>query len=143
MNVMRLVRIAATITAVLLLTAMSCNGGSVNADLTVSAIGVPSVECPTGAGSCVTTVDVTVENLGTDAAGSFTVKVTFDPSQSVTVDETVAGLSAGATTTFTVSTPAGGNCFDPDCTVSVEVDDGDDVSETNEDNNEDSRTVLG
>lgn len=143
MNVMRFVRIAAMLAVVLLLTAMSCNGGSVNADLTVSAIGVPAVECPTGAGSCVTTIDVTVENLGTDSAGAFNVRIVFDPSQSVVVNESVSGLAAGATTTFTVSTPAGGNCFDPNCTVSVEVDDGDDVSETNEGNNEDSRTVLG
>jgi subtilase family serine protease len=109
----------------------------------VSAIGVPVVECPTGAGSCVTTVDMTVENLGTDAAGAFNVRIRFDPTQGVVVDEPVSGLAAGATTTVTVSTPPGGNCYDPNCRMTVEVDDPDEVSDTNETNNVDRRTVLG
>lgn len=141
---MRIVRIIALCVGALLLTAMSCNGGGgIQADLTVGSIGLPAVECPTGAGSCVTTVEITVENIGAGFAGVFNVRVTFDPAQSVVVNRAVPGLAAGASTTFIVASPAGGNCFDPDCTVSVLVDDADVVPESNETNNEDSQTRIG
>jgi len=141
---MKIVRIIALCVGALLVTAMSCNGGGgIQADLTVGGIGLPAVECPTGAGSCVTTVDVTVENIGAGFAGVFNVRVTFDPAQSVVVNRAVPGLAAGASTTFTVASPPGGNCFDPDCTVSVLVDDANEVPESNETNNEDSQTRIG
>ena len=59
------------------------------------------------------------------------------------MNEPVSSLAAGVATTITVSTPPGDNCYDPDCTVSVVVDVGDDVPEADETNNEDSETTLG
>jgi len=46
-----------------------------------------------------------------------------------------AGLNSGQSTSVTVVTPPGGNCFDPDCTVTVEVDSSNWVNECKEDNN--------
>ncbi len=94
------------------------------------------MQCPVGGGTCVTTVDVKVSNIGTVDAGPFNTKVTLDPSQSVTFNQTFPdGLSAGITQTFTVTTSPGGNCFDPDCTICVTVDHENNVLESDEDNN--------
>jgi len=113
-------------------------------DLVVSTIGFPSVQCPGGSGTCVTTVDIVVSNIGTEDASPFNTKVVLDPSQSVTFDQAFPdGLSAGASQTFTVTTPPGGNCFDPDCTICVTVDNVDSVLESNEDNNELCSTRAG
>ena len=109
----------------------SCTSGGLRSD------------CPTGAGSCVTTADVTVTNVGTADAGAFDVTVMFDPAQSVTVTQTVASLTAGASTTLTLTTPAGGNCFDPDCTVCATADSTSAVTESDETNNTDCETVIG
>lgn len=100
-----------------------------------------SVSCPGGGGTCVTTVTFTIANNGPGNAGPFNVLINLDPGQ--VVNQSVAGLAAGATQTFTVSSPAGGNCFDPDCTVTVTVDNGNSVPETNESNNQQSVTKKG
>jgi hypothetical protein len=100
-----------------------------------------SVSCPGGGGTCVTTVTFTIANNGPGNAGSFNVLINLDPGQ--VVNQPVAGLAAGATQTFTVSSPAGGNCFNPDCTVTVTVDNGNSVTETNESNNQQSVTKGG
>lgn len=115
-------------------------------DLVVLDIDLDSlkVDCPYGAGSCVTSVHVTVANIGADNAGAFTTRVVIDPAQSVVVDKAFpGGLAAGESQTFNITTPAGGNCFDPDCTVCAKVDIADDVSETNEGNNEMCKTKGG
>ena len=108
-------------------------------DLIVRSIDTASidVDCPTGAGSCVTTVTFKIENIGAGVASApFNVRITLDPAQSVVVNQAVASdMAPGDTRTFTISTPPGGNCFDPDCTVCVEVDSGGAVSESNETNN--------
>lgn len=85
------------------------------ADLVVRDIDLASlkVSCPTGGGSCVTTVKVTIANIGTGGAGQFKTEVLLDPNLSVSVtDDTPAGLPAGGAKTFEVITPPGGNCFD-------------------------------
>jgi hypothetical protein len=110
-------------------------------DLIIRDIGSPSVDCPGGGGTCVTTVDYTVANIGTDDAGPFDVQALLDPNQSVAT--AFGGLSAGADQTVTISTPPGGNCFDPDCSITVRADSNDDVRECNEDNNTLSDTSLG
>jgi hypothetical protein len=95
------------------------------------------VQCPSGAGSCVTTATFTIANVGVGNAGTFSVRVVCDPSQSVVVTQPMpAGLGAGATQVLTVTTPPGGNCFDPDCTVCVTVDSTNTVIESNEGNNQ-------
>jgi hypothetical protein len=105
-------------------------------DLTVQDIVITGVSCPTGQGSCVTTAKVTIANLNPTAAGPFTAKSVFDPGQSIGVGSSFpAGLAGSTSTSFTVTTPPSNNCFDPDCTICVTVDDANSVGESNEGNN--------
>ena len=112
-------------------------------DLTVTDISRPRVSCPQGAGSCVTRLTYTLANIGNKVSGAFQSRATLDPRQAVVVDEANTGLSPGATKTVQVITPEGGNCFDPECTVNVEVDVSDRVMECREDNNMASETTQG
>jgi hypothetical protein len=95
--------------------------------------------CPGGTGTCVTTFAFTVMNVGAGASGAFDVLATADPGQTTTLS--VAGLAPGASATRTASLGPDGDCFDPNCTVSVTVDSGNVVTETNESNNTDSVTA--
>ena len=113
-------------------------------DLTVQDISIQSVSCPGGGGTCVTTAKVTIANLNAAAAGPFTTKTVFDPGQSIGVGSSFpGGLAGGTSQSFTVTTPPGGNCFDPDCTICVTVDDANTVGESNEANNQLCKTTLG
>jgi hypothetical protein len=107
-------------------------------DLTVTDIDMDAlrVDCPQGPRSCITGVPVTVANIGATPAAAFRVRVTLDPSQSVVVDHEIAGLAPGASETFDVVTPPGGNCFDPNCQVCAFADSNNTVAESNEGNNE-------
>ena len=113
-------------------------------DLTVTDIGGLSVACPGGAGTCVTKFNYTVRNIGLGNAGPFTTRSVADPAASVVVDQAFpAGLAAGAVKTVPVTTPPGGNCFDPDCTISVTVDINNQVDECNEKNNTRTLGTIG
>ena len=114
-------------------------------DLIVRDINLDSlkVDCPTGAGSCVTQVEVTIANVGAGNAGLFATRTTLDPAQSVVVTQASSGLAAGAAQTFMVTTPPGGNCFDPDCQICVTVDYQNDVMESDETNNSLCKTKQG
>jgi hypothetical protein len=103
-------------------------------DLKVQSISRPQVSCPGGQGTCVTVVSVKIANVGAGEAGAFNVRTVFDPVQSVVVNQAVPGLVVGEQT-LTVTTPPGGNCFDPDCTICVTVDSGNTVTESDEGNN--------
>lgn len=115
-------------------------------DLTVAidkSAAIP-VSCPGGQGTCITTVNFTVTNIGTASAGSFDVLVQADPGLSQTKTVTVAaGLAAGASASFSENLGPGDNCYDPNCTVQVTVDSGNAVVESNEGNNVDTFTVEG
>lgn len=105
-------------------------------------LGTLNVSCPGGFGTCVTTVDYTIQNTGTADAGPFNIRIMMDPG--VVLNEFVpGGLAAGASLTFTAVSPPGGNCFDPDCTIKVFVDSANDVDECDENNNEESVFMLG
>ena len=113
-------------------------------DLTIKDISEPNVTCPGGGGTCVTKVDFTVANIGSGASDPFVVRAILDPDQSVIVDETLQdGLVEGTEQTISIATPPGGNCFDPDCTISVTADHGNRVEECNENNNSLSKTKRG
>ena len=112
-------------------------------DLTVTAIGRPRVNCPEGAGSCVTQVDYKLQNIGNSASGPFEALATLDPRQSVSVTEAIANLLPGQSRTVQVTTPPGGNCFDPNCTVSVVADHSNRVKECSERNNKAEQTTQG
>lgn len=112
-------------------------------DLVVRNIGPPSVSCPSGSGSCVTKVEVTVANTGTAGAGPFQLRTVLDPAQSVIVDTNSTGLAAGLDQSFGIVTPPGGNCFDPDCTITATADSTSTVTECDETNNTRSETTPG
>lgn len=108
-------------------------------DLTTS-IDNFDVECD--ADYCWLTVDFTVWNYGYgDANGAFDVTVSGDavPAQVVTFD----GLAAGSSRSESVRLGPGGNCYNPDCTVNVFVDPSGAIPETDDANNEDTRTTIG
>jgi hypothetical protein len=113
-------------------------------DLTIRDISPPSVNCPGGGGTCVTKLDYMIENIGSGDAGPFDVKSVLDPNQSVIVNQSVpTGLAAGAALPMTVVTPPGGNCFDPDCAVTITADSINKVPECNEQNNTGSNFTPG
>ena len=113
-------------------------------DLVVSDISAPQVSCPTGGGSCVTTVRIGIANTGNDDPGPFELRTVFDPRQSVAVTSPVpSGLGAGQNASLTVVTPPGGNCFDPNCTIRADADSGQSVRECVEDNNVREETTQG
>jgi hypothetical protein len=73
---------------------------------------------------------------GNAPAGPFQSRATLDPERSVIVDTPVpGGLAAGASTTIADSTLRGGNRFDPDCTIRVDADNNNAVSECDEGDN--------
>ncbi|MGB5809259.1 MAG: CARDB domain-containing protein, partial [Polyangiales bacterium] len=111
-------------------------GEALRSDLEVKSIAFVGVTCPGGQGTCVTTLEIAIENIGEGDAPAYNFEVTLDPMQSVVVSQPVpGGIAAGITQLFTIVTPASDNCFDPDCSVSVVVDDLNDVIESDETNN--------
>jgi hypothetical protein len=93
------------------------------------------VSCPTGNGSCITTVTFTVRNVGRgDTRESFEVLVSANPNERMTVTLR-GGLAGGERAVFTRTLGPGGNCFNPDCSVRVEADPDGRVLELDEKNN--------
>jgi hypothetical protein len=102
-----------------------------------------TVNCSAGTG-CITKFQFTVTNIGAAASIGFDIAAAADPSQKPNPPiPPQSGLAAGASRTLTVSFGPAGNCFDPDCTVSVTVDPGNVVAESNEANNTDTFTKPG
>ena len=119
---------------------------SARPDLTVAIVKTApiKVSCPGGQGTCVTTVDYVVSNVGAvSVTSSFDVLVQADPGLAVSATVTVPGLAAGASASLSTPLPAGGNCYDPDCTAQVTADSSNVVAESNEGNNIDTWTVPG
>ena len=108
------------------------------ADLTVISIDPVDVNCGTVGASvlCTSTVTFTIANIGVVDAGPFKVLVRADPGLAQQGTVNVASLAAGATTTLTITLPAGGNCYDPDCDICITVDSDSEVIESNEGNND-------
>ncbi|MBA7571731.1 hypothetical protein ES708_13499 [subsurface metagenome] len=108
------------------------------ADLTVISIDPIDVNCGTVGASvlCTSTVTFTIANIGVVDAGPFKVLVRADPGLAQQGTVNVASLAAGATTTLTITLPAGGNCYDPDCDICITVDSDSEVIESNEGNND-------
>ena len=98
-------------------------------------LGTLTVNCPGGAGTCVTSVRFTIANMGAGYATTFNIRAALDPSQQVIVNTPAAGLAAGMSQAFSVTTPPGGNCYDPNCTVCVTVDYANTIPESDEKNN--------
>ena len=95
-----------------------------------------STSCIDGPGTCSTTVIFMVTNSGDGAAGAFDVLVRIDPDQSVVMSQPISGLQAGETGLYSLTSPPGDLCFDPDCNVCITVDSRNTVAEENETNNE-------
>ncbi|GAJ21008.1 unnamed protein product [marine sediment metagenome] len=114
------------------------------AELTVLSLDPPVMNCGVvAAGLCTTTVTFTIANTGTVDAGPFKVLVQADPGLAQQGTVSVVSLAAGATTTLTIKLPAGGNCFDSDCTICITVDSDNEVIESNEGNNYYCETTIG
>ena len=114
------------------------------AELTVLNLDPPVMNCDVAAaGLCTTTVTFTIANTGTVDAGPFKVLVQADPGLAQQGTVSVVSLAAGATTTLTITLPAGGNCFDSDCTICITVDSDNEVIESNEGNNYYCETTIG
>ena len=113
-------------------------------DLVVEEIVLTAIDVECSISECFTTTVFTIANVGDEDAGAFNIRIIMDPSASVEVNETIAGgLEAGSSLTLTVTGPSGGNCFDPDCTISITVDSNDAVEECDENNNFSSATRFG
>jgi len=115
------------------------------ADLMVLSLDPPDVNCgmvgPTVL--CTNSVTFTIANVGAADADSFKVLVQGDPGLAQTEIVPVVSLAAGATKTFTIPLPAGGNCYDPNCTICITVDSLNEIIESNEGNNNYCETTLG
>ncbi|MDH3293641.1 MAG: hypothetical protein OER95_04900, partial [Acidimicrobiia bacterium] len=141
--------------------------GEASADLTVAVDDVPSepqlpdlsvgfepdssfdVACygasdPTHSGTvilCDLRIVVLVHNAGPGSSPANEVRVTAD--QHGTRVFSIGALQAGETERYTFLLDGGGNCYDPDCTVSLAVNPNGSVAERREDNNTDVRTITG
>jgi len=113
------------------------------ADLAVVSLDPPVVNCSIVAVGCTTTVTFTIANTGSVDAGPFKVLVQADPGLAQQGTLSVVSLAAGATTTLTIILPAGGNCFDSDCTICITVDSDNEVIESNEGDNYYCETTIG
>lgn len=114
-------------------------------DLTVRDIRMDTlqVRCPQGQGSCVTMVEVEIANVGEANVGAYNTKVTFDPDQ-LSIEKAIpGGLTPGTSMIFTVTTPPGKICYDPDCTICTTVDHKEEINESNESNNQLCKTREG
>jgi hypothetical protein len=106
-------------------------------DLTVAIANTRTqVNCPGGGGTCMTTVSLTVQNIGgASTVNPFQVQVEADPRQ---VKAVGAGpLAPGVSQPLTVVLGPDGNCYDADCTVRATVDSTLVIPESNESNNVD------
>lgn len=114
-------------------------------DLSNNTDGLPtiSVSCPDGPGSCVTSINLAVSNLGSADADLFNVQVWLDPAQSVMLNQSVERLLPGESVSFLLASPPGGNCYDPDCTICITVDSRHSVAEGDETNNQFCTTFQG
>ncbi len=90
--------------------------------------------------TCTHRLRFTVRNDGTSGSPQTTVTVNVTPNGPVTV--TVPAIGAGRSTTIETSV-TGTWCFDPDCFISVTVDPGNGVAETNESNNTATWSAIG
>ncbi|HDK26048.1 MAG TPA: hypothetical protein ENG48_03000 [Candidatus Atribacteria bacterium] len=77
--------------------------------------------------TCTTTVTFTISNISPADACSFKVLVQADPGLAQQGIVNIASLASGVTTSRTTTLPPGGNCFDPDCTVCITVDLGNEI----------------
>ena len=116
------------------------------ADLIILSLDPPDVNCglvgPTVL--CTNSATFTIANVGAADAGPFKVLIQGDPGLAQTKVIPVTGLAAGSTKTFTaVALPAGGNCYDPDCTMCITVDSLNEIIESDEGNNNYCETTIG
>ncbi len=113
-------------------------------NLVVLAIDEIDVDCPAGAGSCVTKARARLANVSANPAGTFAARAILDPKQSVEVNQSFpGGLMPGNETDFLIVTPPGDNCFNPDCTICVTVDPDDLVAKSDETDNQLCVTTQG
>jgi PASTA domain len=93
-------------------------------------------------GPCFTIVSFTLANLSRGTVPqTFEVTITAEGGDPLTIE--VEGFGAGESRKFTERLGPKDTCFDPDCFATVDVDSGDVVEETNEENNIAESSVIG
>jgi hypothetical protein len=102
-----------------------------------------SVSCPGGPGTCTTTVQYIVDNVGRAASAGFDISVQADPDLGVESVVSAKPVFPGKPRALSTRVGPDGNCFDPDCSVRVTLDPKDSVLETSDRNNVDTLTVVG
>jgi len=113
-------------------------------DLTATILGRPAVACPGGPGTCTTTVDFQIDNVGPLPVGPTDALIRADPGLATTGTVAIGALAPGASSgPLAITLGPANNCFDGDCTLSVTADSGSVVSESNEGNNTDTQTFPG
>ncbi|PKB79686.1 MAG: hypothetical protein BZY88_12060 [SAR202 cluster bacterium Io17-Chloro-G9] len=116
-------------------------------DLTVDLLFPPSViDCSGGPSNCTLRVDLQINNVGAGIAPGgveYLVEAEEMPDLTLSIGEGGAIFPGGTTGGFFVTLGPGGNCFNPDCTVTVTVDPDNDLVESDETNNTATRTDAG
>ena len=77
--------------------------------------------------TCTTTLTFTISNIGPADPYSFEVLVQADPGLAQQGIVNIASLASGVIISRIITLPPGGNCFDPDCTVCIIVDLGNEI----------------
>ena len=77
--------------------------------------------------TCTITATFTISNIGPTDACSFKVLVQADPGLAQQGIVNIASLASGVIISRIITLPPGGNCFDPDCTVCIIVDLGNEI----------------
>lgn len=111
-------------------------------DLTVDLPVRTEVDCPTGQGSCIHSVQLEVTNLSDIPINTpFQVDVSTDNGLFET--EIIPSIAGGVTLPLMVDLGPGNNCFNPDCEVTAFVDSSETITESDENNNVDVRLDMG
>jgi hypothetical protein len=110
-------------------------------DLTVKLNNL-QVNCPEGQGSCIPTNDIKITNLSNVSVNiPFNVNVNSD--NGLSTIQSMSSILGSTTQTLTVTLGPGNNCYNPDCQIGAFVDSSNTVTESNENNNNDSLFNIG
>ena len=116
-------------------------------DLTVEFLYPPSIiDCSAGPANCTLRVDFQINNIGAGIAPDgvkYLVQAEEMPDLTLSIGQGGAIYPGQTTGGFFVILGPGGNCFNPDCTVTVTMDPDNDLVESDETNNTATRTDAG
>ena len=103
-------------------------------DLKVHSIEPESFHCD--GGLCANIVQIGIANMGQVTAYDFSVETFFGPNETGRHVQFIDSLPDGIVEYFTATSDNNELCFDPDCPIRSVVDSGEEIEESNENNNE-------